>query len=84
MATIVQQPVLPYFDASYRNYSSYPTNLVYRASYRKVLESYRNQLDDASESLFSKDTAILDVRIRDFDNVQKGSKEISSNLSISY
>lgn len=77
MAGVAQQLVVPYFDASYRNYPSYPTNLIYRASYRKVLESYKNRLDNASEALFSRDTSVLDVRFRDFNDAQKGQEWIS-------
>ncbi|OAL52682.1 hypothetical protein IQ07DRAFT_642349 [Pyrenochaeta sp. DS3sAY3a] len=76
MAGVAQQHVVPYFDASYRNYPSYPTNLIYRASYRKVLESYKTRLDNASEALFSKDTAVLDVRFRDFNDAQKDFVEL--------
>jgi hypothetical protein len=76
MAANVQQQASSIFEASYKEYGLYPTNLVYRASYRKVLESYKNRLDSASSKLFFKEDTQgqqLDVRVRDY-NVAQSSK----------
>lgn len=78
MAANIQQQGVSFFEDSYKNYVLYPTNLVYRASYRKVLESYKNRLDKASTKLFLKEATRghqLDVRFRDYD-VAQASKPI--------
>ena len=74
--TIVQQPEIGFFGDSYRDHSYYPMNLVYRASFRKVLESYKKRLDSASDLLFLKEGSKIDVRIRDY-NITTTSKSIS-------
>lgn len=73
MAATGQQHANTYFETSYKDYLLYPTNLVYRASYRKVLESYKNRLDHASNDLFFAEgtTDKLDVRIRDYNDAAK-------------
>lgn len=72
MATTVQTQTLAsnYFATSYKDYAQYPTNLVYRASYRKVLESYKSRLDKASSRLFLQEGTNdqLDVRFRDYNS----------------
>jgi hypothetical protein len=76
MAASVQQQAISFFEDSYKDYALYPTNVVYRASYRKVLESYKNRLDKASTKLFLKEATQghqLDVRFRDY-NVAQTSK----------
>jgi hypothetical protein len=74
MAATVQQQAISFFEGSYKDYALYPTNLVYRASYRKVLESYKNRLDKASTKLFLKEATQghqLDVRFRDYNIAEK-------------
>jgi len=69
MAANAQQQANTFFEESYKDYVLYPTNLVYRASYRKVLESYKNRLDKATPKLFLKEGTQddqLDVRFRDY------------------
>jgi hypothetical protein len=76
MAANSHQQAVSFFEDSYKYYTLYPTNLVYRASYRKVLESYKNRLDKASTKLFFKEATPgqqLDVRFRDY-NVAQNSK----------
>ncbi|KAJ4379240.1 hypothetical protein N0V86_005285 [Didymella sp. IMI 355093] len=70
-----------YFETSYRGHLLYPTNLVYRASYRKVLESYKKRLDQASPDLFFKEGTAkkLDVRFRDYSETEKRFNEIPEN-----
>lgn len=74
MAEQALYQVDPYFETSYSEHSLYPTNLVYRASYRKVLESYKNRLDKACSKLLFKEATKnqLDVRFREYDSVEKG------------
>jgi hypothetical protein len=70
MAVATQQGVSVY-EESYKDFEQYPTNLVYRASYRKVLEGYKSRLDRASTRLFSKEgdpRVALDVRFRDYNH----------------
>ena len=73
MANSTQYQPNSLFQNSYKDYTLYPTNLTFRSSYRKVLESYKRRLDDASENLFSKEGKQgerLDVRFRDYDAAQ--------------
>jgi hypothetical protein len=68
--TSARQSAIGFFEGSYRDYAQYPMNLVYRASFRKVLESYKKRLDSASELLFFKEGTMIDVRIRDYNVAQ--------------
>ncbi|ORY12543.1 hypothetical protein BCR34DRAFT_563656 [Clohesyomyces aquaticus] len=74
MATIAPQQANTFFENSYKDYKNYPTNLVYRASYRKVLQSYQKRLEKASAKLFNNEGTKgdqIDVRFRDY-NVAQG------------
>jgi hypothetical protein len=81
MAASVQQQAASLFEDSYKTYPLYPTNLVYRASYRKVLESYKTRLDKASTKLFFNEATPgqrLDVRIRDYNVAQASTLSLKS------
>jgi hypothetical protein len=75
-----RQPDIRLFGDSYRDYSQYPTNLVYRASFRKVLESYKKRLDSASALLFFKEETSIDVRIRDYNGTRMSTQTMISLL----
>lgn len=79
MAETAQQQASTYFETSCRDHVSYPTNLIYRASYKRVLEAYKARLDKASPNLFRQEAAkdLPDVRFRDYDIVA-GSEYLES------
>lgn len=65
-----QPPQIDFFQQSYDQFREYPTNLVFRASYRKVLQSYKKRLTDAEKKLFFNEGTKgrqLDVRFLDYD-----------------
>lgn len=55
----------PEFATSYKDFTSYPLNVVQKGAYHYALESRQSRLHELAPKLFTQDPQKIDVRFRD-------------------
>lgn len=83
ISPVVTVPELPDpFKLSYKDFESYPHNLIYRTTCTAELKAYEARLDEASPTLFIEEDEAADVPFRDFGERGKFSHSPSSGLAL--
>jgi len=83
MTAQVQLALTPRFEESYESFESWPLNLMYKSSYKSVLQTYHGRLRESMPVLFTSRDDDIHVAFRDYNESTQREFD-GANMIISY